>query len=497
MSTERGVAVNSLRRITSQLGAPGMLSVVVANYSAVGGQAVRTLLLAKILAPASFGTLNITNIGSNLTTYADIGTGMHAERLAAQARGRDEPDESKRILIQAARSRMVPAWILLCTLGAAAALATALGNETLTLALSFLAASAPLMSLWMACRGWLHVHGAFRWMMYCQLTQVLVWLTAVPIASYLWGLRGALASMAASYLPPILCASVKMPVWRFLLPDWRSFIRWIPGGAPLWFIQLMSFVFINVDQAIISITLDQESVGFYAIAMLTSTALLAFSDAAAMSGHMRTLEHVARVGYLSPTLPSVTRVMQTVQVGFIVLVPLSWVAAGLLTAVFLTQYTASLVPLLFLGVGASLMGVVVASNSALLSLGRHVRLPFLYLSAIAVKISLALLLVRWLPSLVTIAVVSLIGSLVVAIGWLILLSRAFERPRRSGPALLAQFLRGAAVLTVMAISVAWAYDVASVRGFLVASLCAALMGLCITVVIHRRQAVSAYSDDGG
>ncbi len=464
----------------TRLGAPGFRAATIANYATVGGQSLRTLIVARILSPAQFGILNITNVGSNLTAYTDIGAGIHGERLAAEERGRGDLEASRRRLIESGGARMFPALVFAGLLAAGAVVAWMLGLPETALPLAFIAVSAPLMALWLACRGWLHVHGEIRSIMWCQMAQVTIWLTIVPAAAFAAGLPGALFAMAFSYVPPIAIASRWAPVTRLVVPRWTALRNLVGHGFALWVIQLSMFGFVNSDQVIISTLAGSAALGHYAIAMLVATALAALSDGAALSGHVKTLETVARQGYLSPRIPSVTTVMHTAQAGFGILVPLAWVGAAVMIHFFLPQYVAGLPAVALLGAGMSLMGVVVSSNSALLSCNLHRRVPFVYLCAIAVKAVAAYFLVSVWPGVVGVAAASLLGSLTVGLGMVLLLSTAFRRPRRSVVRLATEFLTGGVTLAILAIWVVSSYLENGVSGFLVTSLYA----LPISVAVH-------------
>lgn len=464
----------------SRLGAPGFRAATLANYATVGGQALRTLVLARILAPSQFGVLNITNVGSNLTAYTDIGAGIHGERLAAEARGRGDLEASRERLVESAGARMFPALVFAALLAAGGAVAGVTGRTETALPLVFIAVSAPLMALWLACRGWLHVHGQIAQIMWCQMSQVAIWLTVVPASALLGGLPGALFSMAFSYVPPILIAGRWAPLTRLVVPRLGALRSLVGHGFTLWVIQLSMFGFINVDQVIISMAAGNAALGHYAIALLVATALAALSDGAALSGHVKTLEAVARKGYLTPRIPSVTTVMHTVQVGFGILVPVAWIGAAGMIYLFLPQYTEGLPAVALLGAGMSLMGVVVSSNSALLSVDLHRRVPFVYLTAIVVKIVAAYFLVMRWPGVVGVGLASLLGGITLALGMVFLLSRAFVRPRRSVLRLTAEFLSGGLTLAALAVGVVVAYLDHGVAGFILASAGA----LVVSVLVH-------------
>lgn len=464
----------------TRLGAPEFKAATVANSAVVAGQALRTLLLARILNPATFGILNITNIGSNLMAYADLGAGIHGERVAAVSRGDGDLEQSRRDLIDAAGARMFPALVLTGIFGVAGTVAYATGQPDSGLPLVFLAISAPLMALWMACRGWLHVHGRIRSVMWCQLSQIVAWLSIVPACALFYGLPGALYAMAASYLLPIAIAGRQAPLRSLVVPRWSALRRLVGQGLALWFIMLSSFAFVNVDQALIYFVGGPAAVGYYAIALLVASALAAFSDGAAFSGHVKTLEAVARRGYLSVDIPSVTTVMRTVQAGFGVIVPAAWLGAALMIHFFLPQYLPGLPVVALLGAAMSLVGVVVASNSALLSVNRHRVVPVVYLGGAALKALVVLCLTQTLSPIISVGFASLLGSAAVALVLSILLSRAFEGLRTSPLSFCVEFLSGGVILSVLAAAVVIAFLQFGVSGYVWAS----SFSLVISSVLH-------------
>lgn len=468
----------------SKLGAPGFRAATVGSYAAVGGQAVRSLLLARILSPALFGLLNITNIGSNLTAYADMGAGPQGERQAAHERGLGRLDSMEAELLSAAGARMFPAGVLFLG-GTLAGLIVANGNRLLSIQLAFLAGSAPLMALWMSCRGWLHVHGQISRIAYCQLAQVFVWLLIVPLAAFWRGIEGALASMLFSYVPPVLVAWRGVPVHKFLLPNLRAFRQLAPRGLALWFVQVANFVYVNADQALLSARLGSAAVGLYALGTMVATALTALSDAAALAGHVKTLESVARAGYLSPEFPSVTRVMHTVLLGFSALVPLAWAGTAALTILFLPQFVESLPVVALLGAGASMIGVTVASNASLLSVGLHRSLPRIVLVATAAKLGLMAVVLQIWPSVTAAAAAAVFGAGIVALGTLHLLARGFQRPARTTPGLSAEFLQGGLILVVGAAAASVAFHAHGAMAFLLASLATLIVSLPLGLIQYR------------
>jgi O-antigen/teichoic acid export membrane protein len=452
----------------SRLGAPGVADSTIGNYALVAGQALRTLVVARVLGPASFGILNIANVAASFTPQSDIGTGRIGEQRASEARGRGDLVLSDHELTQAAGARMAPALLLCAVLGAGAVvlLATGAASEKVMLSIAFVAVSAPLQSAWWAVLGWLRVHGQFSQVVRSQVGQVVLWLTAVPAGAYAFGLHGALFAMALSFVPPVLIASRRAPLWELVRPRWSAFRRLVRPGVPVWLIFAATFAFTNVDQFVAAGLLGAHAAGIYAIGLLSMSALLALSDGAAAAAHPRTLEEYGRAGHLAHGLPSVVRVMHLVQVAFGVLVPLSWIGLSLVTTLFLTDYQAVLPVAALLGAAASLDGTTTASNSALLAVGKHRHVPWLLAGATVVRGGLAVVLVQAGAGIVGIAVSALAASLLYTVAYLVLVAQAFSLSGRGMILFLLDHLVGSLVLTILAVIAAMLYASDGVGGLL-------------------------------
>jgi O-antigen/teichoic acid export membrane protein len=465
----------------SRLGAPGVAASTIGSYGVVFGQALRTLVLARLLGPASFGVLNIANVAASFTPQSDIGSGRIGELKASEARGRGNLALSEHELIQAAGARMAPAILLGAVLAAVASVLAVTGAATTAtvLCVAFVAVSAPLQAAWWAVLGWLRVHGEFRRVVHAQLGQVVLWLTVVPGAAYSLGLNGALFAMAVSFVPPVLVGARSAPLRKLLRPRWSAFRRLIRPGIPVWLIFATSFAFVNLDQVVAAAMLGTEATGIYAIGLLTASALLALSDGAAAAAHPKTLEEFARAGRLPRGLPSVVTVMHIVQAAFAVLVPAAWIAMAVLTSIFLTQYRTALPVVALLGAAATLEGVTTASNSALLAVGRHRYVPALLVAATVVRVALAILLVRLGMGVLGIAAAALMASFVYAAAYLTLVARAFTLHGRQLVNFLADHLLGSTVLCVLAAVAVVSYNKGGARGMVETSVIALMVAVAV------------------
>lgn len=390
---------------------PGMSQSAVGNYAMVLGQTIRTLLLARLLGPASFGVLSMANVAANSTMYAELGTSFVADQKASSARGRGDEPAARAALRESAGARLAPALLLALGLLVAAPIAYGLGAHRAGAVLLFLAASAPIQAVWFSCRGYLRVLGEFSLATRAQLVQAALWLSVVPLAAWWWGLPGALAAIVISFVPAILTCLTIVP-WRVVLrPDPRAFLRLVPAGIHLWLALVASFLFVYIDQFLVGSLLSTAAVGMYAIASVTSSVLLAFSDGAAAAAHPQTLEAHARDGGISLTTRSITRTIRTSQLVLGLLTPLSWFGLAVLVVVFLPAYAPALDVVVLLGPSAVAIALTTAANSALLAVGRHRRVPYFFLAALVVKVVAALLLLSWRPDLTTFAAATLIAAL--------------------------------------------------------------------------------------
>jgi O-antigen/teichoic acid export membrane protein len=449
----------------SRLGAPGLTASTFASYVAVAGQALRTLLVARLLGPQAFGLLNIANVTANLTTLADMATGIAGEQRASEARGRGDLEGSTKALTDAASARMIAAYAVLGLSLLGTVVAFGSGRTMAASCLLFVGVSAPLQNAAMSARGHLRVAGHFSLLMWAQSAQVVVWLVAVPIAAWSWQLPGAFVAMAASHVPFLLVAARKSPFFTLFIPRYAAFAGLKRPGFRIWLVQITSFLFLNVDQLLVALLLGPTATGLYGVAMLAATALVAFSDGAAAAGHVKTLEEVARRGRLTADLPSVTTVMHIVQLGFGILVPLSWLAMGLLLDTALKDYLPALGALVLLGAAASLAGVVNASNAALISVGFHRPVPGMLAAATAVKVVLVLPAIWFLPDLVAVAASAVIASGVFASLYLRRLWQALGATPKMLNRLLLEHLSGPALITLLAIGTATAFQLRGLEGF--------------------------------
>ncbi len=462
----------------TRLGAPGMTASTVSTYAAVAGQAVRTLIVARVLGPQKFGVLNITNIFANLTLLGDFSTGAAGEQRASEARAREDHVTCRWELLNASKSRMFPAWVLFAVAGLGTIVASSAILDTLALAMMYIAVSAPLQTAWMTARGFLRVTGKFQLMMWAQFAQVLTWITIVPLAAVYWGLAGALAAMIFSYIPFLMCTAVAVPVHLFFAASYSAFRSLLRQGLALWFIQVSSFLFVYVDQILIAVLLGSAATGLYGVAMLAATAVFALSDGAASAGYVKTLEEVTRRGRLGSELPSVTTVMHLVQLGFGFLVPLSWLSMGALIELYLSDFVSAIPAMVCLTAAAAFTGVVNASNAALVSVDLHRAIPIWYAIASVVKVVAALVLIPLIPNLLAVGVAVLIASAVFAFMFLNRLSHAFRQA--GGFHLLREHLSGPFILAAAAIATAATFERWGISGFWVSS----VASLVVSAVLH-------------
>lgn len=299
-----------------------------------------------------------------------------------------------------------------------------------------------------------------------QIGQVVVWVTVVPLVAWWFGLPGALIAMAGSFVPPVLISGAGLPMARLLRPDWRSFRRLVRPGIPVWLIFATTFAFTNIDQFTAGLLGGAEWLGYLSIATLTASALLAFADGAAAAAHPRTLEEYAARGRLDVTMPSVTRIMHVVQSGYALLVPLSWLGMGVVTWLFLNQYAQSLPLVALLGVAASFIGTTTATNSALLAVGLHARVPLLFALATLVRGGLAWTGTALGLGLIAIGIAGVFAAGLFALAYLILVAEALGLAGGAAARFLADQLLGSTVLAVFGVATAYAWTVAGLEGFL-------------------------------
>lgn len=417
----------------SRLGVRGIGSSTVANYGMVVGQALRTLLVARILGPADFGVLNIANLATNFTTYSDLGTGLLGQQHAAEARGVGQDEAARDHLLRAGRAQMWGSLVLSGLLLVAGTLLVSADAEIPGRACLFAAIVGPLQALWFAARGWLRVVGEFRLAMWAQWTQVAVWVLFVPLAAWRFGLLGALAVLGFSYLPPVVMSGRHCPVLSFMRPSYAAFRGNLRLGVPIWIMAVSEFAMVNVDQVLSGALLGAHALGLYSLAMLVTNALVAFSDGAAAAAHPQTLEAFARQDRrLHERQPSVVNVMVLVETAFALLVPLSWLGFAVLVGLFLPNFTEALPIIPVLTAGTCFVGVATASNSALLAVGLHRRVPALFALGIVVKIVLGIALVRAVADgPVALAASSATAAAIYGLGYLAMVAAALAVP---GPA---------------------------------------------------------------
>lgn len=390
------------------------------------GQTVRTLFLARILGPASFGVLSMSNVAANFTSFADFGTSVIADQKASTARGRADSLSMQEALRESAGARLAPALLIGLVLLLAALFAYSGGAERMGAVLLFLSASAPVQAVWFACRGYLRVTGEFALATRAQLVQAALWLTVVPLATWTWGLPGAFVAIVLSFIPPIVICMTVVP-WRLVMrPSPHAFLRLAPAGIHLWLAMVASFLFIYADQFLVGSLLGPAAVGIYAIASVTSSVLLAFSDGAAAAAHPQTLEAYARDGTINLSTRSITGTIRTSQLVLGFLTPLSWIGLAVLVLAFLPAYAPALDIVVLLGPAAVAIALTTSANSALLAVGRHRRVPYFYLGALIVKVVTALLLVSWRPALTTFAVATMIAACTFLVVFYVELARALD-----------------------------------------------------------------------
>lgn len=405
---------------------PGVSASALGNYAMVGGQVLRTLIMARLLGVHQFGVLNLANVSANFTALADVGTSVIGNQKASEARGGGRLEEGLRLQTDAGSARMFPSLVIGALVAVAAVILWASGRTDLAVAAGFVAVSAPLQGGWFAVREYLRVSGQFVLATRAQINQVAVWLTAVPLATWAWGLTGAFVTISGSFLAPVLAARRHVPLRQLMIPRWGPFHRWLRLGLPIWLGLVTSFLYTNIDQFVMGAVLGPGAVGIYAIGLLVSTALVAFTDGAAAAAHPQTLENAARLGKLDLATLSIWKTMRISQAVLGIMVPLSWLALVLLTATVLPAYESALPLVTLLGPASAAVGVATASNSALLATGRHRLVPLIFLLATVSKTALVLLALALWPSVMTFAVTAFIGSLVFLVTYLATLAKALD-----------------------------------------------------------------------
>lgn len=474
---------------------PGLSSSAIGNYAMVGGQVLRTLIVARLLGVQQFGVLNLANVTANLTALGDVGTSTVGNQKASEARGRGDLTSADTLQHAAGGARMFPSLLLGTVVALAAIVLAALGHQDAALAAGFVALSAPLQGAWFALREYLRVRGEFLRATRAQLFQVALWVTAVPLAAWKWGLAGAFVAIAASFLAPILASAPFVPLRRLLTPRWGPFRTWFRLGLPIWLGLLASFAYTNIDQFVIGALLGAEAVGIFAIGLLVSTALVAFSDGAAAAAHPQTLEFAAREGGLTSQTPSVWRTMRISQAVLGLLVPMSWLGLVVVTTVALPAYEGALAVVAILGPAAAAVGVATASNATLLATGRHRLVPVIFLAATTFKTVLALLVFQVWPDIRAFALTALLGSMVFLLTYLWVVAGALGVENRLlwggfhliSPASLAA-LGGASI---------WALDRWGVVGFATASAIVFLISMLLQYLLWRAYARVVHAVRGG
>lgn len=447
------------------------------------GQALRTLIMARLLGPQTFGVLNLANATANLTSLADFGTSIIGNQKASEARGRNDDADYDRNQIDACGARMWPSLVLGLLIGAAALALWLGGREQMALAAGFVAVSSPMQGAWFAIRGYLRVAGQFTLAAKAQVAQVALWLTVVPIATWLWGLPGAFVTIALSYIAPIAAVAHRVPLTALLVPRWRPFRRWFIAGMPLWLGLIGGFAFTNVEQFLIGAHMGTAAVGVFAIGLLVNSALVAFSDGAAAAAHPQTLEDSARRGSLSVEAPSIWRTMRACQGAMGVLVPLSWLGLLVLTTLILPEYESSLVVVLLLGPAAAALGIATATNASLLAVGKQHFIPIIFLAAATAKGLLGLLLAEFWPSVMAFVVASYAGSLFLMVWYLSSVARALQSSRPVHWVIV--HMVSPLLLGILGVSVYLCFEAWGTVGYGVGALGATVIAVVIQALLWR------------
>jgi O-antigen/teichoic acid export membrane protein len=416
---------------------PAIGSVVGAT---VGGRFLRfakTLAVARLLSPDSYGVFAALTVLFNYAQFLELGTSTAAFRDFASAVGRGDKGEAWRGAGRMASLKLA-ATVLLGVGAIAASFGPGVSNELRQglLALPAIALSATLLSQalqHLQAEGRSGAYGGVTILAAAFDLVLCVGLTAA------WGLAGLLAGAALAPLPALAWAARRRALAPPRAPAGPVLRAYLKTGLPLAGLALAEQSLLSVDQVLVMALLSLRELGLYNVAFVLAEAVRTLGVAAAAVLGPRLLREYARAGSgpqavrrhtLNPVLAYAN--LLPVLIG-----PL-WIAASFGVVRFFAAYAEAVGPMQTLLLATSFFVVLSGVTTFLFAIDKHPWNFTMIVPALVLKVIVAVSLLRLGWGLEGIAAASLVAYLGYAIAVLWYVTGHFSMARSARCAFLAR-----------------------------------------------------------
>ncbi len=409
--------------------------------ASVGGRFLRfvkTLAVARLLSPDSYGVFAALVLLTNYAQFLELGTSTAAFRDLTSAVGRGDLREAGRASGRMGTLKLAAAALF----GGGALVASFWPGVPPSLRHGLIALPAIALSSTLLSQVLLHLQAHGRASDYGQVTALAaaadlalcVGLTAA------WSLPGLLAASALSPLLALFWAARRgalVPLRATSLPVLGRYLR---TGLPLAALALLDQGLLSVDQVIVMTFLSLRDLGLYSIAFALPEGVRTLGAAAAAVLGPRLLREHARSGASVPAIRRHT--LQPVLLYANVLplfIGLLWIAGGYALVRFYPAYAGALRPMQILLVASDFLVVLGGVTTFLFAIDKHPRNLLILAPAVCLNVAIDLLLLHLGFRLEAIAVGSLVTYFCYACALLWYVSGHFDM----GRAERLEFLAGA------------------------------------------------------
>jgi O-antigen/teichoic acid export membrane protein len=460
-------------------------SVAGASVAARGLRFVKVLVVARLLAPESFGAFAALTVFLSYGQFLELGASTAAFRDLAAAVGRGDSREAWRAAGRMATLKLAAA-LLLGAGGLAAALFLDLPPPLRMglVALPAIALSSALLAqvlLHLQAEGRSHDYGRATLLAGAGDLVLGVGLTAA------WGLPGLL--LAAALAPGFALAWATRR--RALAPphavDRPLLGRLVRTGAPLAALALLDQSLVSMDQVLVMGFLSLRDLGLYNVALVLAEAVRTLGAAGGAVLGPRLLREHARSGGSREAIRRHTLEPVLLYAAALPLpVGLLWIAGGAALARFYPEYASAVAPMQAMVLASSFLVVTSGVTTFLFAIDRHARNILFLAPALAFNLVLDVVLLRLGWGLMAIAA----GSLATYVGyaaavlWYVSGHFEWQRPGRAlflAGALLPGLALGGALL-LLERTVAYRHSPGAT-----AAACAALVLLASPLALRARR----------
>ena len=420
--------------------------VVAASVAARVLRFVKVLAVARLLGPESFGAFAALAIFINYGQFLELGASTAAFREAASAVGRGDRREAWRAAGHMATLKMAAALLL----GAGGLVASFWPGLPAPLRQSLVALPAIALSSALLAQVLLHLQAEGRSYDYGRVTATAAAadLTLSVGLTLAWGLPGLLVATALSPALALAWAARRRAFAPPRLLDGPLLRRFVRTGAPLAALSLLDQSLLTIDQVLVVSFLSLRDLGLYSVAFALAEGVRTLGAAAAAVIGPRLLREYARSGRSLGAIRHLT--LQPVLLYATALplpIALLWIGGGAAIARFYPAYAEAIGPMQVLLLASGFLVVLGGVTTFLFAIDKHPRNLLFLAPALALNVTIDLVLLHLGWGLMAIAMGSLFTNFCLAAATLWYISGHFSK----GPAFRLGFL-GRALLPGVALA---------------------------------------------